>query len=133
MDTHTVVAQELVAVDSRGRRIAPRNHRSIEEKRAIVAESMAAGASVAEVARRYGVNANLVFHWRRLAEQGLLETRTRRMTGRKLVPVKLLETKGVAPPLAATLQVEFPSGIRLQIDGRPDIGLLEHVIGWLRG
>lgn len=132
MDTHTVVAHESVAVDTRGRRIAPRNHRSIEEKRAIVAESLAPGASVAEVARRYGVNANLVFQWRRLAEQGLLETRTRRMTGRKLVPVKLLEAPA-SPRTASALRVQFPSGIRLTIEGEPEAALLERVIGLLRG
>jgi transposase len=140
MDTHTVTAQERVAVDTRGRRIAPRRHRPIEEKRAIVAEASAAGASIAEVARRYGVNANLVFHWKRLAERGLLETHTRRMSGRRLVPVKLLEAKA-APPTAAgaatatlgMLRVQFPSGIALEIGGTPDAQLLERLIGLLRG
>jgi transposase len=36
---------------------------SAEEKRQIVDEAMAPGASVAEIARRHGVNANLVFTW----------------------------------------------------------------------
>jgi transposase-like protein len=36
-----------------------------EEKRKIVAESLAPGASMAEVARRHGVNPNLRFTWRR--------------------------------------------------------------------
>ena len=40
---------------------------SDEEKRRIVAEALVPGASVAEVARRYGANANLVFTWRRAA------------------------------------------------------------------
>jgi transposase len=139
MDTNTVTAQERVGVDSRGRRITPRQHRPIEQKRAIVAEASIAGVSVAEIARRYGVNANLVFHWKRLAERGLLESHTRRMSGRKLVPVKLLEPKAVAmtvaPPVApsSTLRVQFPSGIGVEIGGTPDAQLLERLIGLLRG
>ncbi len=38
---------------------------SIDRKRQIIAESFEPGASVAEVARRHGVNANLLFTWRR--------------------------------------------------------------------
>ena len=37
------------------------------EKRRIVAETLCPGASVADIARRHGVNANLVFNWRRTA------------------------------------------------------------------
>jgi transposase-like protein len=44
----------------------PRQRRSIAEKRRIVEETLMAGASVARVARRHGVNANQVFGWRRL-------------------------------------------------------------------
>jgi len=35
------------------------------EKQKIVAESFAPGASVAQIARRYGLNANMLFTWRR--------------------------------------------------------------------
>jgi transposase len=35
------------------------------EKRRLVAESFTPGASVPKVAQRYGVNANLLFTWRR--------------------------------------------------------------------
>jgi transposase len=38
---------------------------SREEKRRIVDETLRAGASVADVARRHGLNANLVFNWRK--------------------------------------------------------------------
>jgi hypothetical protein len=38
---------------------------SSNEKRRMVAESFAPGASVSKVAQRYGVNANLLFTWRR--------------------------------------------------------------------
>jgi transposase len=41
---------------------------SAEVKRRIVAEALRPGASVAEVARRHGLNANLVFAWRRMLQ-----------------------------------------------------------------
>lgn len=40
---------------------------SAEEKRRIVLEAAVPGASVAEIALRHGVNANLVFNWRKMA------------------------------------------------------------------
>src|SRR6266567_8072880 len=43
-----------------------RRYRALEEKRRIVEETLAEGTSVALVARAHGVNANLVFNWRRL-------------------------------------------------------------------
>ena len=82
MDTNTVTAH-VVAIDTRGRRISPRQHRSIEQKRSLVIESQQPGASVAEIARRNGVNANLLFVWRRLHERGLLQTYTRRGSGKQ--------------------------------------------------
>jgi transposase len=45
---------------------------SAAEKHRIVAESLKPGASVSQVARRFNVNANMVFTWRRLARDGLL-------------------------------------------------------------
>jgi transposase-like protein len=40
---------------------------SDEDKPRIVDEAVVPGASVADIARRYGVNANLVFNWRKAA------------------------------------------------------------------
>ena len=45
---------------------------SDDEKRRIVAEAVLPGASVADIARRHGVNANLVFNWRKTARAALL-------------------------------------------------------------
>lgn len=49
-----------------------RQWRTTAEKRQIVEETLAPGASVAVVAREHGVNANQVFQWRRLYRGGLL-------------------------------------------------------------
>jgi transposase-like protein len=58
------------ATDTLGRKITRRRLRSVEEKRRIVEETLVPGTSVAEIARRHGLNANLLFGWRRLHEQG---------------------------------------------------------------
>jgi transposase len=42
----------------------------VEEKRRIVEAALAPGASVAQVARPHGVNANRVFQWRRQYHAG---------------------------------------------------------------
>ena len=51
-----------------------RRYRSWPEsvKREVVAASLAPGASVSLVARRYDVNTNQLFHWRKLYCDGLL-------------------------------------------------------------
>ena len=77
MDTHIVGQASPLATDTLGRRTAPRRLRTAEEKLQIVRETLVAGASVAEIARRHGVNANLLFSWRRQHEQGVLAERTR--------------------------------------------------------
>jgi transposase len=54
---------------------------SPEEKQRIVDEAVVPGASVADIARRHGANANLVFNWRKAARAAaapeLLEPATR--------------------------------------------------------
>jgi transposase len=45
----------------------PRRSWSDEEKRQIVEEAVRPGASVADIARRHGLNANQIFNWRKAA------------------------------------------------------------------
>ena len=54
-----------LAPAARRRRSWTRDEKRRIEKRRIVEESFGEGASIAEVARRYEVNANLLFTWRR--------------------------------------------------------------------
>ena len=54
---------------------------SDEEKRRIVAEAVLPGASVADIARRHGVNANLVFNWRKTARAVLSVAEPKRLAG----------------------------------------------------
>ena len=54
-------------ITSRDRGRGSRRRWSPEENRRIVEEAVRPGASVAEIARRHGLNANLVFAWKRAA------------------------------------------------------------------
>jgi len=54
-----------------------RRYLELEQKQRIVEETLAEGASVAQIARLHGVTANLVFNWRRLYRAGQLGGRER--------------------------------------------------------
>ncbi len=91
---------------------ATRRSWSLEDRQQIVDEAVAPGASVAAVARRHGVNANLVFKWIGRAREGWLDRR--RAPAKKadaatmaqdaaaaaFVPVKLVELGAVSAPPA---------------------------------
>jgi transposase len=70
-----------------------RRYLGVEEKRRIVEQTLVEGASVARVARAHGLNANLVFNWRKLYQTGRLGGREQA----KLLPVKV-SPESVAPP-----------------------------------
>ena len=136
MDTSTVVAQTSLATDTLGRRIVPRRYRTVGEKQRIVQEMLDSSCSGAEVARRHDVNANLIFTWRRLHEQGLLAERTRRT---RKPTVRLLPVKVDAPGAAAAaavgeayVEIELPGGIRVRSCGAVDRAMLECVLSLLR-
>jgi transposase len=57
---------EVITSVQRRRRWSP------EEKRAILEEAEQTGNSLSAVARRYGVNPNQLFHWRKLMREGAL-------------------------------------------------------------
>lgn len=63
-----------------------RRMRTKAERRGIVEETLAAGASVSRVARNHDVNANQVFNWRRLYRAGRLEAESCSVS---LLPVKI--------------------------------------------
>jgi transposase len=56
-------------------RTSTRHRRSFraEDKRRIVAETRAEGASVCQVARKYAICPSQLFRWRRLVESGVLD------------------------------------------------------------
>jgi transposase len=140
VDTSTVIA----AVDTLGRRVAPRQYRSVEEKIQIVTESRMPGASVAEVARRHGVNANQVFTWRLQQEQGVLGRRRRgRPAAVKLLPVQVrsetqeplaeANTATLAVPAnEGRIEITLADGVRIAINGAVSAEQLHHVLAVLR-
>ena len=137
MDTSTL----KTAIDRLGRPVARRRFRSVEEKLRIVEESRTPGVSVAQVARRHAVNANQVFAWRRLHEQGLLGQRPRR-GGVKLLPVQIRDEPAdqcAALPSATEaaseerLEVVLPDGIQIVIRGTFALQRLQQLLSILRG
>ena len=83
MDTSPKSASLSEGAERQTRRI-----RTLEEKLSILKEASGPGASVAAVARKYGLNANLLFCWRRMHERGLLEGQ-RHARAVPLLPVKI--------------------------------------------
>jgi transposase len=81
---------------------------SIDEKRRMVAESLQLGASVSKVAQRYGVNANLLFTWRRQEARAAASGDAESV---KLLPVTVADVE--ATP-AAPVATSGPAG-RMEI------------------
>jgi transposase len=99
---------------SSGRRV--RRWRSVSEKLQIVQLTMEQGASVAEVARAHGVNANQVFKWRRAFERGeLIESCS------ALLPVMVsspTESENEVAEQAPQTQTASSGGINIELPGR---------------
>jgi transposase len=133
MDTHTVGQASPLATDTLGRKTAPRRLRTAEEKLRIVRETLVAGASVAEIARRYGVNANLLFSWRRQHEQGVLAERTRPPRAAKMLPVRIAAPSALPSPATAesTIEIELPCGARVRVIGDVAVERLTTVLSAL--
>ena len=102
--------------------------RTKAERRAVVEETLVPGASVSRVARRHDVNANQVFHWRKLYQQGRLGTAT------NFLPVRVAnEQRGeevnrsgfISQP--GTMEIKLPKGT-LRIVGAVDVTALRTVI-----
>ena len=109
--------------DVLGRRSGPRRRRSEAEKRKIVEEALHPGASVALVARRHELNANVLFIWRRKYLKGQL-SESNRPPG--LIPVKMIASDSEPPATtssigsgcaAPTVELKTSTGVQLRITG----------------
>lgn len=109
-----------------------RPYRSKQERRQVVEETLRPGASVAVIARRHGVNANQVFHWRKLYREGRLEVKP---ASGELVPVRIAEVMSEAHPktkLCSGMILLEVGRARIRIEGSVDteaLGLILERVG----
>ena len=92
-----------------------------QEKRKIVAESFAPGASVAQVAQRYGLNANMLFTWRRQFQPTLPASRD----AAQLVPVSILPEPS---PTGGRMEIVLGGGERICFGADVDAAVLARVV-----
>ena len=137
MDTSQKAA--VTSRDREGSVAAPRQRRSIAEKRRIVEETQVPGASVARVARAHGVNANQVFGWRRLYLAGRLGEQK---PGIKLLPVRVSESTSApvvvehrvtnfSQPQSGTIHIKLRQA-QVRIEGNADPALVRVLLECLR-
>ena len=103
-----------------------------EEKRRIVDESLREGASIAEVARRHELNANLLFTWRRQMGVGSTE----RKDPMEIVPVTIargLAAEGHCPDAAGQMEIVLSEGDRIVVWADVETAALTRVLKALSG
>lgn len=124
--------------------VGKRQFRSLQEKLRIVEEANQPGASVSSVALRNGVNANVLFGWRRLHRRGLLERQ--RDVAPRLLPVKVMmatltpservtvpateRAKHRATPTPACLEIAFAGAVSVRLHGDISPTTLTHILEW---
>ena len=102
---------------------------SADQKQRIIAESFAPGASVAEVARRYGLNSNMLFTWRRRerAVNGVGKTVN-------IVPVRVVEATptatatATAPASMGRMEIVLVGGERILVGADVDATALARIV-----
>jgi transposase len=98
-----------------------------EEKRRIVEESLEDGASIAEVARRHELNANLLFTWRRK----LGVERSEQNTPMGIVPVTIapeLAAAGYCRDAAGQMEIVLSEGDRIIVWADVETAALTRVL-----
>lgn len=102
---------------------------SDDEKRLICGQARRPGVSVSQVARRYDVNANLVFKWLRDAR---FATDAGVEGSAQFLPVEIVSERVGERPTAlcagSRIEVELPGGQRLRISGAYDPDALARLI-----
>jgi transposase len=120
------VVDESAASSSKGHR----RFWSVDLKRQIVAESFAPDASVAIVARHHGINANLLFTWRRRFGA---ESSIRREEPVKMIPVAIAaeNSPAVLPPSSGDsgrMEIVLAAGERIIVGADVETAALARVL-----
>jgi len=108
-----------------------RRHRSWPEelKREIVAASLEPGSSVSVVARRYDVNANQVFAWRKR-----YRAEVDAPAALQLMPVRVTPDRAHEPgpaPVSELIEIELTGGCRVRVGNGVKASALRLVLGVL--
>jgi len=103
---------------------------SIDDKRRIVAETLAPGASVSVVARRHDLNANMLFTWRRAVEAVALPVADDKVS---FVPATITAAPAttISPPSPVTvggMEIVLASGARIIVGIDVDAAALSRVV-----
>jgi transposase len=109
-----------------------------EEKAGIVAEAMAPGAKVSEIARRHGISRGLLYTWRREAGEHSIASELPELvpvvmtTASAVTPASARERQSAASKPAGTIEIALPGGVRVLVRGRVEERALRAVLGVLR-
>jgi transposase len=132
--------------------VGKRRKRSVLERLRIVEETLVPGASVAQVARSHGINANQVFAWRKLHLAGKLGDHAEpaaSVSTQRLLPVTVSDAEhpseiavstarnaASAPCIpqlsAASIQIQLPKAM-VRVEGIADSATLRLILECLRG
>ena len=106
---------------------------SDEAKRALVAETEQAGETVTSVARRRGVNASMLFAWRKQLLTGSAPSGDApAVPAPSFMPLAIASSAPPSPlprlSSASTIELQFADGAHVKIVGAPDPDLVAAVL-----
>lgn len=106
---------------------------SDEEKRRLVAESFEPGASVSGIAQRHGMNANLLFTWRRQ-----MRPAPSGEPAMELIPIEIVGSAEGSPATTTptgrrgAIEIALAGGARVHVDAHVNEAALKRVLSALK-
>jgi transposase len=102
------------------------------DKRRLVAETLAPGATVKGVARRHGVNTSQLFTWRKQLRVGI-ELAVAGFVAVEITPATPPSVADAVPALSGLIEIELAGGDRVRISGAPDPAVVAAALRTLAG